>query len=131
MAPGENIYSTEINNRYGVRSGTSMATPIVAGACVNMIAVESRKNPNIILTPQQIRNWLRDDAINSSNNNSAGVYGQTGPSLNPIIRVPNLACLQPTCTGSPDTTGSGFGPFPTTFPYSVFIGRHSAPVQNY
>ena len=30
-APGENIYSLDVNNRYEVRSGTSMATPIAAG----------------------------------------------------------------------------------------------------
>jgi subtilisin family serine protease len=131
MAPGENIFSTWLNNGFNSIDGTSMATPIVAGACVNMIAVESRRNPNTILNPRQIKNRLRYDAINSLNNNSAGVYGQTGPSLNPIIRMPILACLQPTCTGNPGATGSGFGPFPTTFPYSVFIGRHQAQVQNY
>lgn len=31
-APGENIYSTRINGRYGLESGTSFASPIVAGA---------------------------------------------------------------------------------------------------
>ena len=31
MAPGVNIYSTFLNNRYANMSGTSMATPHVAG----------------------------------------------------------------------------------------------------
>lgn len=32
VAPGERIYSTLNHNRYGVMSGTSMSTPVVAGA---------------------------------------------------------------------------------------------------
>ena len=31
FAPGENIYSLDVNNRYKTRSGTSMATPMAAG----------------------------------------------------------------------------------------------------
>lgn len=33
MAPGYNIYSTLSNGGYGYKSGTSMATPLVAGLC--------------------------------------------------------------------------------------------------
>lgn len=32
MAPGGNIYSSRDNNSYGLMSGTSMATPHLAGA---------------------------------------------------------------------------------------------------
>lgn len=32
VAPGSSIYSTEYPNNFGIRSGTSMATPIVSGA---------------------------------------------------------------------------------------------------
>ena len=80
MAPGVEIYSTwhgYVTNDNGVKvdssnttvyntiSGTSMAAPIVTGAVVNMIAVEAMKNPNKILTPQEIKNRLRSDAENS------------------------------------------------------------------
>lgn len=37
MAPGGNIYSSKDNNTYGVMSGTSMATPHVAGASALML----------------------------------------------------------------------------------------------
>jgi subtilisin family serine protease len=33
-APGTNILSTVLNNGYGTKSGTSMATPVVTGAAV-------------------------------------------------------------------------------------------------
>ena len=32
VAPGTNIYSCSLHNRYAVKSGTSMATPVVSGA---------------------------------------------------------------------------------------------------
>ncbi len=37
MAPGGNIYSAEDNNTYGLMSGTSMATPHIAGAAALML----------------------------------------------------------------------------------------------
>lgn len=51
-APGVNIYSTLPNNHYGSLSGTSMATPVVAGI-VGMIA---SVNPQ--LTMAQVRNLI-------------------------------------------------------------------------
>ncbi len=51
-APGVGILSTEPNNTYGVLSGTSMASPHVAGAAALLLAA----NPN--LTVQQLKGLL-------------------------------------------------------------------------
>ncbi len=58
MAPGASIYSTKPGNKAGYDSGTSMATPHVAGIVGLMRAV----NPNI--TVNEVRQILRDTAEN-------------------------------------------------------------------
>lgn len=52
-APGENIVSTLPNNKYGDLSGTSMATPLVAG----LVALLKAQDPS--LTPLQLRSLLQ------------------------------------------------------------------------
>ncbi|MEO5910555.1 MAG: S8 family serine peptidase [Pelobium sp.] len=66
-SPGNNIYSTINNNRYGSKSGTSMATPIVSSAAALVMA----KNPT--LTGVQVGEILRlntDDIYALSGNSS-------------------------------------------------------------
>lgn len=58
MAPGEDIYSTYPGNKIGYNSGTSMATPHVAGIVGLMVAA----NPSI--TPVEVRQILRSTAEN-------------------------------------------------------------------
>ncbi|MDQ0216906.1 subtilisin [Oikeobacillus pervagus] len=56
MAPGENIYSTEPNNSYGQRDGTSMAAPYITG----IAALIMEKNPK--LTNKEVRKILNETA---------------------------------------------------------------------
>ncbi|MFD3259018.1 S8 family serine peptidase [Paenibacillus lentus] len=68
MAPGSNIYSTYPNGQYTSMSGTSMATPHVAGVLGLMRSV----NPN--LTPAAARDILRNTAQPAGSSNQYG-YG--------------------------------------------------------
>lgn len=68
MAPGSDIYSTTPGNQYDTYSGTSMATPHVAGVAGLMRAA----NPN--LTVAQARQILRDTAVYAGSSNQYG-YG--------------------------------------------------------
>ncbi|MFS0861961.1 S8 family serine peptidase [Fredinandcohnia sp. 179-A 10B2 NHS] len=66
MAPGSSIYSTYPNSRYATLSGTSMATPHVAGVAGLIRAA----NPNISVA--EARNILRNTA------QEAGSFSQYG-----------------------------------------------------
>ncbi|MEK5443486.1 S8 family peptidase [Fredinandcohnia sp. FSL W7-1320] len=68
MAPGSNIYSTYPNSRYTSLSGTSMATPHVAGVAGLIRAA----NPNISVS--QARQILRDTAQEAGSSTQYG-YG--------------------------------------------------------
>ena len=71
QAPGVNIDSTYKGSKYAVFSGTSMASPMVAGA----IACLLTKNPNIT-TVAQIRSTLITDASSNSVKNYDNTTGQ-------------------------------------------------------
>jgi subtilisin len=63
-APGVCIYSTDLSGRYSTKSGTSMASPTVAGAvalCLSARA-DATAGPCAGLTPAQIIEKLRTDA---------------------------------------------------------------------
>lgn len=55
-APGKNIYSTYLNNNYITMSGTSMATPLVAGVAGLIISQDHS------LLPEQVNQRLIDSA---------------------------------------------------------------------
>lgn len=72
-APGTSLYSTKAgsNSSYGTASGTSVATPLVAG----LVALILSNEPG--LTPAQVETRLKQtsDNINSLNPNFAGQLG--------------------------------------------------------
>lgn len=72
LAPGSSIYSTVLSSLYGVKSGTSMAAPHVAGAAALLL----ESNP--ALTPLQVRRKL----MNSAENISGRVFDKGAGQIN-------------------------------------------------
>ncbi|HRI01391.1 MAG TPA: S8 family serine peptidase [Saprospiraceae bacterium] len=73
-APGENIYSAINGNQYKMEDGTSMASPIVAGACALIIS----KKPSITTT--EILELFR---------RTGKACATTGEPIGPIIQLEN------------------------------------------
>lgn len=71
MAPGVHILSTMPNNQTQTQSGTSMASPHVAGVCALILSV------NPCLTGQQVRNIIEQTAQKISPNPPAYSYTPT------------------------------------------------------
>lgn len=65
LAPGVGIKNTWLNGLYKSIDGTSMATPIITGAVVNMVAV-SAKNEKI-LDQEDVRKILKNNGIDANN----------------------------------------------------------------
>ena len=63
-APGGKIYSTLNNNKYGTKSGTSMATPYTAGSAV--LIKENLNNSNIALRNKELSDFIKNTMINTA-----------------------------------------------------------------
>lgn len=96
MAPGVSIYSTltEGGNTYGNLSGTSMATPLVAGLAALVLSNESG------LTPAQIKTKIQQGCENIDAQNT-GLSGELGSgrinafhALSPVGIEENLSTNQ-------------------------------------
>lgn len=107
-APGTSIRSTFVGNTYGVMSGTSMASPLVAGLCGLMYAV----NPTQ-LDQATVINCLKSSAtpIDYTKACNAGLSGQLGTGI--IDAFAALQCVK-SALCRPDVYITGTWGFPLT-----------------
>ncbi|TND05350.1 MAG: Thermitase, partial [Bacteroidetes bacterium] len=91
-SPGNNIYSTYYNGTYANLSGTSMASPIVAGLAGLMLSL----NPS--LTPTDIRNCITSTATNINSVNPS-YNGQLGSGR--INASAAMQCISATLSWAP------------------------------
>jgi len=68
-APGEDIYSTYINGGYTWMSGTSMASPVVAGTAALALSADPT------LQPADLKQLIMDTSVTSSNLSSWTISG--------------------------------------------------------
>ncbi|MEY9980604.1 S8 family peptidase [Lysinibacillus sp. RC79] len=61
VGPGENILSAHLNNDYVELTGTSMASPFVAGAAALIIKIVNRSEPHLI--PMYVYDYLLSHAL--------------------------------------------------------------------
>jgi subtilisin len=94
IAPGSGILSTEPGNKYGTKSGTSMASPHVAGVAALV------KAANTGLTNAEIRQILRDSAEDLGLSSNHQGYGLARADL----AVSKALGVDPPATGSIDGT---------------------------
>ena len=71
VAPGEDVYATLPNNGYGYLSGTSMATPVVAGVA----ALLQQRWPTLKASPETLAQILFTSATDKGEPGVDAVYG--------------------------------------------------------
>lgn len=126
-APGEEIFSTMPAGTYGVMSGTSMATPYVAGVAALVLAA----NPS--MTVQQIKNRLIssvDSVASLSGKVSSGGRLNAYKAVNPGGGT-QPTYVPPTPTPPPTFTGFAGGDGSSGNPYKVSTPSQLNAVRNY
>lgn len=101
VAPGENIYSTLPGGTYGNASGTSMATPYIAGAAALVWSAAP------YLTPAQVANILFTSAIDLGRPGTDTVYGRG--LVNPAGALAPLGSLSVATSGPNTQSRQGTG----------------------
>jgi len=122
-APGDAIYSTILNGQYGIASGTSMATPHVAG----IIAVMRSVNPSLTYT--QVKNILINSAQRLTSMQGKVVASGRANFFRAVLAaggaIPTPTpepTLTPTPTPIPTATPTATAtPTPTPIPYTISL----------
>lgn len=129
-APGENILSTFPANTYGYSSGTSMATPCVAGLAALMLS----RSPQ--MTQQDVINCINSTATNIYPVNSPTLAGQLGAgrieayqamlcaasfSAQPVVSN-FYSLINQTCPGTPITITDSSLYLPTAWSWTFQAG---------
>ena len=102
VAPGRSIYSTYPDNTYATMSGTSMATPYVAGAAALVLSAAP------YLTPQQVVSILLNSATDLGTRGVDTVYGHG--LVNPTAAVQPLGGASIATSGATTSDYVGSGP---------------------
>ncbi|MCY9512961.1 S8 family serine peptidase [Paenibacillus apiarius] len=97
-APGDDILSTYLNNRYGITSGTSQAAPHVTG----MLALLKQEYP--FMTNVQLREELKKHAIDLGAPGRDDDYGYGLATFAHIGEVPPAEVTNLQVTGNTETT---------------------------
>jgi serine protease len=128
-APGVNIYSTYFNNSYQLNSGTSMASPVVAGIAG---LVRSRFPA---LTPDQVAQRIRvtaDNIYSVPGNGGASFFGKFGRGIANAYRavVEQTPGIQNIAVRVTDGNNNLFQPGDTLYIRADFINRLQASSPN-
>lgn len=100
-APGSNIISTHLNNAYATMSGTSMATPILAG----IAGIHASMNPNA--TANQIERSLAGNSYDLGNPGWDKYFGYGSPLLSGIVNKNPLSFPNEKLKNGTDPTKPG------------------------
>lgn len=84
VAPGNGIYSTIPNNRWGNKSGTSMAAPVVAGIAALL------KSANSSFTPTQIEDFITTTAANRTISKPSAPLPTVIPPTNAVASINSI-----------------------------------------
>jgi len=87
-APGTDIYSTWIEGKYAINSGTSMATPFVAGVAALVLAA------NPYLTPQMVMSFIEASAMDLGAKGWDEKYGYGQVNAAAAVRLVNDARIE-------------------------------------